>query len=520
MVPVLLTVLMSCSPGTPGDSATPSDSPLGSLAPVDSQGETGDPEETGETGLDSGRFEGDTIADLAVAIVGASDEQRTAAPVAAVGDLDGDGYQDFALTSGGYSEIAQNQLHVFLGGPGWVGAGSVDTDAAALRIHDSADAEYLARSVAPLGDWDGDGLDDLLIGSAWDDSAAEDAGAAYLLLGSSTLASAGSLLPSQLATQLLGEDAGDGAGLAVSTAGDVDGDGWRDLMVGAPWRDDKRGEVYLLLGPATGALGLASAQGRLEGLNDDSDPRASGSMAGRSLAGGQDVDGDGLDDLLIGCSDSENERPSAYLVHGPASGSQGLYRAAAAHFYGNGPGSSVSDDLLLPGDLNGDGYGDLVLATDWGTGGGCEHVIVATAEVYVLHGPQSGDVLVCSQANAVIHPSDTQLRYSRSLAPAGDRDQDGRQDLAIGAWADPDQGTARGAVYLVHGPFSGHGELEVIAADRFTGAARGDATGGSVAAPGDVDGDGRPDLLVGATGYDGAGNERGAGWLLLSGAGY
>ncbi|MFH1468367.1 MAG: hypothetical protein ABIO70_28520, partial [Pseudomonadota bacterium] len=154
---------------------------------------------------------------------------------------------------------------------------------------------------------------DLLIGASASDSAATDAGAAYLVLGSATpthrdLASAD--------VTFLGEASGDAAGSAVAGVGDVDGDGLDDVAIGAPGSDQAAadsGMVYLVHGGAGLAGGsLALADRSLTGVD-------AGARAGAALAGVGDVDGDGLDDLLAGAWGDGAAGPmagAAYLVLG------------------------------------------------------------------------------------------------------------------------------------------------------------------------------------------------------------
>jgi hypothetical protein len=155
---------------------------------------------------------------------------------------------------------------------------------------------------------DGDGHDDLVIGAYLSDAGA---GAAHLVLGPVT----GSLDLSLADAKLTGSGAEDGAGVSVSGAGDVDGDGNDDVVVGAYRNSDGAkwaGAAYLVLGPVTGTVDLSSANARL--LGEDSYDEA-----GSSVSGAGDVDDDGHDDLLIGASSNAeggSQAGAAYLVYG------------------------------------------------------------------------------------------------------------------------------------------------------------------------------------------------------------
>ncbi|MCK6519752.1 integrin alpha, partial [Myxococcota bacterium] len=155
-----------------------------------------------------------------------------------------------------------------------------------------------------------DGYGDLLIGAYYDDTGGDRAGATYLVLG--PVSGTASLAT---AAKLYGEEPSDFAGRSGSGAGDVNGDGYDDLLIGALYEDtggDAAGAAYLVLGPATGVGDLAGAEAKLIG-------ESVGDIAGRSVAGAGDVNGDGYDDLLIGAQWSDvggEDSGAAYLVLG------------------------------------------------------------------------------------------------------------------------------------------------------------------------------------------------------------
>ena len=114
------------------------------------------------------------------------------------------------------------------------------------------------------------------------------------------------------AALLVGEAADDAAGSSVAGAGDVDGDGLADVLVGARDNDaggTSAGAAYLLYGPLSGQVGLASADARLLG-------EGSLARAGAAVAGAGDVDGDGAPDLLVGAPGQGDAAGAAYLVFG------------------------------------------------------------------------------------------------------------------------------------------------------------------------------------------------------------
>ncbi|MFT5679390.1 MAG: hypothetical protein ACI8RZ_000294, partial [Myxococcota bacterium] len=155
-----------------------------------------------------------------------------------------------------------------------------------------AGGDLVGTSLAAVGDLNGDGLADVLIGAPGHDGSGDEAGAVYLLLGPAT----GSHDLSEAHARLDGEGVEDFAGRAVAGVGDMDGDGNPDLAVGAPGVDlggSEAGAAYLLLGPVTGAWSLSDADAVTYGTADDAG-------LGGALSGGVDLTGDGRDDVLIG----------------------------------------------------------------------------------------------------------------------------------------------------------------------------------------------------------------------------
>jgi len=382
---------------------------------------------------------------------------------------------------------------------------TLDLSAADAKLRGVSGGDEAGYVVSGAGDVNGDGRADLLVGAAYQDGAASDAGAAYLV----TSASSGTSSLSGAFATLRGSAAQDYAGEALAPAGDVDGDGYDDILVGTKGDDTAgsgAGVAWLLYGPVpAGTASLASLGVGLTG-------ELAGDYAGCAVAGAGDVDGDGAPDLLIGAIGEDTGGTSAgaaYLVLGaPVAG--GL-SGAAQKLVGAETGGRAGWDLDGAGDLDGDGLSDLIVAAPYVDGADTD-----TGAVYLLLAsslPLDGSDVGLGTADAVLTGSLWDELAGSSVAGAGDVDADGYADVVIGSPGESTLGTAAGAAYLLLGlPASG----PLTAADAvFEAQAAGTCTGSSVAGAGDVDGDGAADVLIGASCESTGGSEAGAAYLVL-----
>lgn len=220
-----------------------------------------------------------TVGDADAALYGSD-----AYSVAAAGDVDGDGVDDILV--GGNTA---NRVYLVLGPP-VSGVSSLSTGSDATWTGEGG-TDYAGADVGAGGDLDADGLADIVIGASSADVAGADAGAAYVVLGNSP--PVGGSLAGAFA-RLDGEASGDEAGCAVRGVGDTNGDGWADLGVGAQKQGSgDAGAAYLLYGPiAAGTVSLSASDARFTGVSATS-------YSGQRVMPGGDLDGNGLDDLLV-----------------------------------------------------------------------------------------------------------------------------------------------------------------------------------------------------------------------------
>jgi hypothetical protein len=388
---------------------------------------------------------------------GSKKRTRFGRSLAGAGDVDGDGYADLLIAASdtpGY----KGRVYLYQGSSG----GLVTTNPTVLVA--PSGVSY-GEGLAGAGDVNSDGYADVLIG-------ADGARRAYLYYGSRMG------LVTDNPTVLIGaEGSGDEwFGNSVDAAGDVDGDGYADVIVGAFGTSNYQGRAYLYRGSNSGLSTTPITITKPRPTDND--------WFGISVAGAGDVNKDGYADIIVGAQSTSDLQGRAYLFHGSSTGLSTtptiLIEPNALRL--NQFGANVDG----AGDVDADGYADVIVGT-LGTLG-------YQGQVYLYRGSSAG---LHTTPTTIVDPAgkagDWFGLYS---AGAGDVDKDGYADILIGAY-----GTSgnKGRAYLYRGSSTGLGlaSYTTLNEPQVQGT-NGHLFGSSVAAAGDIDGDGYDDVVVGA----------------------
>ena len=454
--------------------------------------------------------------------------------VSDAGDINGDGVADVIIgaSPNGYSSTGES--YVIFGGSVAGGGGSLDLSsldgATGFTIEGIDSSDGSGHTVSGAGDFNGDGVSDLIIGARYaDTNGTSQTGQSYLVFGGGSVGSSGSLNLADLdginGFVINGIDEADRSGFSVSDAGDINGDGLDDVIIGAvyggPSGMSRAGESYVVFGKrgvvSSGVLNLASIDGTngfvINGIdtNDNS---------GYSVSDAGDINGDGVTDVIIGATragpNGNDPAGESYIVFGGSSvGSNGSLNLSSLDgtngFVINGidqddrSGNSVSG----AGDINGDGVDDVIIGASYADPNG----ISIAGESYVVFGGSgvgSGGSLNLLDLNGsngfVINGIDQSDFSGDSVSGAGDINGDGVGDVIIGAsLADRNGNSNAGEAYVVFGGRdAGSGgslnlsDLNGVNGFVINGIDAYDFSGLSVSGAGDINGDGLDDVIIGA----------------------
>jgi hypothetical protein len=406
------------------------------------------------------------ISNLELALFGMS--------VGTAGDVNGDGYADIVVGSPRW-DSGQD-----LEGAVWVyhgNAGLMDTAPDFYKQSNQVGAEF-GTSVGTAGDVNGDGYDDIIVGSPFWDHDYTDEGAAWIYKGSSDGLVSAPLwhkVPDQAEAQF---------GASVGTAGDVNGDGYADVIVGAPYyhhptTDEGMAWVYLGGDPAPSTTPQWDGEGN-----------QSNAHYGQAVGTAGDVNGDGYSDIIVGAPDLDVDAINegrAWVYHGSPHGVEDAYAWRQRGSVGN---AQYGFAVGTAGDVNGDHYSDIIVgAPNW------YDDVQGEGKAWVYHGSREG---LSGTSSWSKEGGNLSWKYGYSVGTAGDVNGDGYADVIIGIQNSSEGELYEGGASLYYGSGTGledsrawHGQSDKASAHY----------GESVGTAGDLNGDGYADLIVGAPHY-------------------
>ena len=321
-------------------------------------------------------------------------------------------------------------------------------------------------------------------------------------------------------------DASDQFGIGVEVIGDVDHDGIDDIAVGA-WLDDdlgtNHGAIYILM---LNSDGTVKAQQKISHLVGGGPPKVNGQFHfGASIAALGDLNGDGNVDIAVGASGGDDAgtvleyKGAVWILFLDDDGTVLEYQKISNN-EGGGPGDLNERDnfgvrVKAVGDINNDGLPDIAVAVRNLTYTNEGSVYIAFLD---YNGTAKGIQKITQSTGGFSGSLDTNDYFGMGVAGLGDLNGDGVSDIAVGAYADDDGGSNRGAVWICFmnedGTVASEQKISDVAGS-FTGTLDdGDLFGISLAALNDLDGDGIVDIVVGAKGDDDGGTNEGAMWFL------
>ena len=395
--------------------------------------------------------------------------------VSDAGDVNGDGIDDILIGApfGNPNGFGSGESYVVFGTNAGFGASLElsSLDGSNGFTINGIDADDRAGSnVSSVGDVNGDGIDDILIAARRaDPNGNSEAGESYVVFGTNAGFGASlelSSLDGSNGFTINGIDADDQSGFSLSDAGDVNGDGFDDILIGAPFADpngNNSGESYVVFGSSSGfgaSLDLSSLDGSngfvLEGLDADD-------LLGRSLSSAGDINNDGFDDIIVaapGGDSNGNNSGESYVVFGSSSGFGASFDLSTLDgnngFTINGidADDNAGEFVSSAGDVNGDGIDDLIVGARQADPNGIDRA----GESYVVFGSGSGfgaslELSSLDGSNGfTINGIDADDLSGFSVSGAGDLNDDGFDDILIGArFADPNGNSDAGESYVVFG---------------------------------------------------------------------
>ena len=404
---------------------------------------------TGRAYIYFGGLNMNTVAD--VTLTGETTSNVFGCSVSSAGDVNGDGFSDVIVGAYGNSSN-KGRAYIFYGG-------SLMNNTADVIMSGEFNGNDFGTSVSAAGDVNGDGYSDVIVGA---DLFSSNTGKAYIYFGGASMNNIADVTMTGAATF-------NTFGKCVSTAGDVNSDGYSDVIIGANGYSSNTGRAYIFLG------GIA--------MDNTADVLLTGEAVnnsfGVSVSSAGDINGDGYSDVIAGAYGHNSNTGKAYIFYG----GQAMNSAADVTMSGEAAFNYFGNSLSGAGDMNGDGFSDVIISA-FGN-------ISLTGKAYVYFGGTAMDTV----ADITMTGETTNSSFGISVSSAGDVNGDGYPEVLIGAYG---YGSNTGRAYF----YDYLMKNEITPELTMTGATTGINFGSSVSFAGDVNGDGNPDLIIGAPGYN------------------
>lgn len=383
-------------------------------------------------------------------------------------------------------------------------------------IDGQAPSDMSGFSVSSAGDVNGDGLDDLLVGAKGSDpSGLSNAGRSYVVFGKTagTAVRLSDISAGSGGFVINGRSADEGSGTSVSNVGDVNGDGLADILVSSysiSWPSGAwNAPAYVVFGKtSTASVELSNVADGTGGFAISGRTGIAQSyqnvMMQSAVSGAGDVNGDGLADLILGTNYANTQ--TTYVVYGKTSGTtveMSSMTAASQGFVISGSFySSAGWSVSNAGDVNGDGYGDILIGAPYSNN--TANVRYAGRSFVVFGQSANANVnlndVIAGRGGFLIDGGNNDSMSGYTVSAAGDVNGDGLADVVVSAPFTPGINGNKGQVYVVHGKTSG----DTINLANITNGIGGFViqasyyrAGESVSMAGDINGDGLADLILG-----------------------
>ena len=406
--------------------------------------------------------------------------------VCTAGDVNGDGYDDFLVGQHYFSgpEYREGRVALYFGGP------TGPADSPDWTFEANQENATLGISVSTAGDVNNDGYADIILGAHTYSGPLGNEGAAFLFYGSPTGPG------SSPDWTFIGDQSGGDFGGSVADAGDLNNDGYGDVTIGAVFYSNGEtgeGRAYVFLGSASG-LSLTPdwvQEGQL-----------AGAQFGGDVSGAGDVNSDGYDDLLVGArkyTSTVNSEGGLFLYYG---GPSGPSATASWTYFSGAMQAKLGQNVSGAGDVNGDGYADIIAGAHNYSGPETDE-----GKVYVFYGSPTGPG---STPDFTFESNLENALSGNQVADAGDVNDDGYGDIIFGSREYSNGETSEGRAFVFYGSSTGLHPEDYWYAESDQEQA---FFGYSVASAGDVNGDGANDVIIGAKYYDETLEDEGAAFL-------